>query len=48
MGCLFPGCTVLEKLPDISEWNINTVNNMNGLFTNCSLLKNFLISQNGI
>jgi len=32
------GCSLIKKLPDISKWNTNNINNINNLFENCSLL----------
>ena len=39
MDCLFKECSSLKKLPDISKWNTNNVENISSLFANCSLLK---------
>ena len=38
MNCLFSGCSSLIKLPDISKWNTNNVNNIIVLFFGCSYL----------
>ena len=38
MSCLFSNCISLNSLPDISKWNVNNVENINGLFSNCKKL----------
>ena len=32
MNALFYGCSLIKTLPDISKWNTNNVEKMNGLF----------------
>ena len=36
---MFSNCSLLIKIPDISKWNTNKVNNLIGLFYGCSSLK---------
>ena len=38
MSYLFCGCSSLKELPDISNWNINNVNDLSSLFYKCSSL----------
>ena len=35
---MFSGCSELISLPDISNWNINNVTNMNNIFSGCTSL----------
>ena len=35
---MFYGCSKLKKIPDISNWNLNNINDINFLFYNCSSL----------
>ena len=35
---MFIQCSLLSSLPDISNWNINNVINMNGMFYGCPSL----------
>ena len=35
---MFSNCNSLKKLPDISRWNTNNVNDMRGIFLNCESL----------
>ena len=44
---LFYGCISLEKLPEISNWNTNKINNLNSIFKNCSSLTFIPNIQNG-
>ena len=39
MSYLFCKCNSLEKLPDISKWDVKNVTNMNGIFAECYSLK---------
>jgi len=39
LECLTDGYSLLEKLPDISNWNISNAIYMNQLFFECSSLK---------
>ena len=39
--CLFAECLSLKELPDISNWNINNISELGGLFYGCSSLKEF-------
>ena len=39
MSHMFYNCSSLSSLPDISKWNTNNVNYMNGLFFECFSLK---------
>ena len=36
MGYIFAECSSLTKLPNISKWNTDKVNNMNRLFYKCT------------
>ena len=38
MNGLFFFCTSLEKLPDISNWNLNSVSDISNMFCGCSSL----------
>ena len=38
MSFSFCKCPLLKNLPDISKWNINCVNDVNGLFSDCCSL----------
>jgi surface protein len=35
---MFENCISLEKIPDISKWNITNVKNISNIFLNCSSL----------
>ena len=37
---MFCNCLSLSSLPDISKWNTDNVNDMNGMLDNCILLLN--------
>ena len=39
MSCMFSGCTSLNNLPDISEWDMKNVTNMSYMFHDCKSLK---------
>ena len=38
MSHMFNSCKELISIPDISKWNINEVNDMSGMFCECSKL----------
>ena len=38
---MFLNCSSLESLPNISNWNINKVENMSYMFAGCSSLNSF-------
>ena len=38
IGCIFAECTSLNFLPDISNWNIQIIKNMNSLFRKSKLV----------
>ena len=38
MDSMFEGCSLLKKLPDLSNWNTSNVLNMRYLFKGCSSL----------
>ena len=40
MSCMFYGCSSLNSLPNISNWNTANVTNMSYMFSWCSSLKN--------
>ena len=42
---MFCNCLSLSSLPDISKWNTDNVNDMNGMLDNCILLLNISNSQ---
>ena len=37
---MFKGCSSLVSLPDITNWNIDNVTEMNGMFEGCDKLLN--------
>ena len=39
MNCMFSGCSLLQSIPDISNWNTINVNNMSAIFFDCSSLE---------
>ncbi len=41
MNSMFFGCSSLESLPNLTNWNINKVENMNYMFAGCKSLKSF-------
>ena len=36
--CLFSGCSLVKKLPDVSKWNVGSAVNIYGFFSGCSSL----------